>query len=101
MSARKDWSRWLSGINVALTVLGIGTLVVGIGVGRSKPSVFTTSLFQDYGVAMILWSYIVATPICSGLAIFLGPLRKGWVRVNYLLLLIWLAFMAWTGTMTL
>ncbi|BBA32814.1 hypothetical protein sS8_0849 [Methylocaldum marinum] len=101
MSARKDWSHWLSGINIALTVLGISMLVVGIGIDRSKPSAFPALPFQDYLVAMLLWSYIVATPICGGLAIALDSVRKGWVRVNYLLLLIWLAFMVWTGTMTL
>lgn len=101
MTTRKDWSRWLSGINIALTILGIGTLVVGIGISRSKPSAFASSPFLDYWVAIILWSYIVATPICGGTAMALGPVRKGLIRVNYLLLLIWLAFMAWMGTMTL
>jgi len=101
MTAQRNWGRWLTGFNVALTAAAIGTLALGAGLNRSRSSVFATSILQDYWVAIVLWSYIIVTPICGGLAIALRNKGNNWGRIDYLLLIIWLAFITWTGSMTL
>lgn len=102
MNRAPNWSRRLRIFGVALTVLGVGTLLaMGIGADGSRSSSATDASFQDYWTAITVWSYIILTPICASLALLFATEPRHWAVINYGVLLLWALFIAWTSTLTL
>ncbi|NJD06257.1 MAG: hypothetical protein FIA97_07130 [Methylococcaceae bacterium] len=101
MNGHERLSRWATTANLGLTAASLAILAAGLVTTYCRPPTAAPAPVLDQLQAAILWSYIIATPLCATAALLLAPARTGRIRINYWLLALWGAFMIWTGTMPL
>jgi hypothetical protein len=95
---RARLARALSACNVALTITAlIGAAVTFVAGARPD----ATNPVLDVGLAVVLWSYLLGSPLLSAIALIAGDRRTRLIRASYMLLAVWLLVVLWTSTMTM
>lgn len=91
-------SQLLSRSNIVVSVVCLPAIAVSL-------SILPKPLGQSNGAAdafmfFVVWTYILVTPILGVMAIIMGNRKTTLIKLNYIVLLIWLAFFIWTTTLT-
>lgn len=88
----------LAQFNIILTVVWV--LYATTAAVFSERLVFSGKQTTDVSLFVVMWAYMLATPVIGIAALILGDRKSLSVRANFIILPLWLLCMAWLFTVS-
>ena len=63
-------------------------------------SFFMRGKTTDIPIFIVMWTYVLITPVIGLVVLIIGDRKVLSVRFNYIVLFLWVLFMAWTATIS-